>query len=59
MRPRNDTFESLQKYKPENNIEWRQIYSNGKKGIIRDFKIPAYPTYVLLDKNGKINGFAT
>jgi len=50
----NDSLESLLKFKSDNNIKWRQVYFKGKKGIIGDLKIPAFPTYVLLEKNGKI-----
>src|SRR5690606_19485805 len=50
----NASLESLLKFKSDNNIKWRQVYFKGKKGIIGDLKIPAFPTYVLLEKNGKI-----
>jgi len=48
--------EIVKDYVSENNIQWRQSFSNRKKKskIIKELKITSYPTFILIGKTGKV-----
>ena len=55
----NDKKEAVIKYQKENNINWRQILDkvDNNSKIQTKYKAEALPTYVLIDRNGKIVGY--
>ena len=49
-----DSFETMQNLVQSNNYSWKFLHYSHYPEILDDYDIKGYPTYFLIDKNGKL-----
>ncbi len=50
-----DDIKKMQKFVQQNNLTWKVLYYNNDNKLLKNYNIKVYPTYYLIDPDGKLS----